>query len=773
MKIKTLITTIACFGVLLASGVALSSTSNNTKIAKATDYTSTLDFTTTTQCTVAETSELTYSDNIFTVSATAGSSSNANNYYPGASQSSTRVYSGATVTLSLAEGYYFASQDAIVISCNTVNYATTLGTKSTWTGATASVSSSTITVTPSDVNLSTISVSLSGTSGFTKIVANYTDETSSVVELTSISVDDITLNPGQTATASVTYTPTDATYKTVSYTSSNTGVATVDDSGVVTAVAAGTATLTVTSTVDDSVFATSTITVEDYAASALTVGDQYLIIADSTTYLYELTGVSASLGVATAYTSGSLSYDYPVVVEEGYYTNTVALKLGDVYLSYTVGSTSAALNSTSDISAASSWVVSYDEDSGYVASPVGNLDRNLRFNYNNGNPRFACYASTSSQYTAISFVDISDTELTDFTIDEFLDLYVGETESINVTYIPVAASDKTLTWESSDTDVAIVDDGAVTGVATGTATITASKEISGSTVSRTCTVTVHTAASTVTDTLNSTDLNLGASSYGNFSYTGENGAVYVGNAKKSSSTYNNSIQIRSSDSSGIITTFSGGREVQSITITFDSNNGNENDLYIYGSNTAYTGSDAAELYDSSTCGTLVTSIAGSTSSETYTFTEAYRYIGIRSSSNAFYIDSIDIVWELYTAETVSSDIKTLAGGWSNYVSTSNCASNYQEAKSMILTLDETELSTFQTSTDNEEIVSARTTYEYWCAVNGDDSPYSGSIVSSTSNELEISGDGSELIAVVAVVATTSLLGACLYLVCKKKVLISK
>ena len=68
-----------------------------------------------------------------------------------------------------------------------------------------------------------------------------------------------------------------------------------------------------------------------------------------------------------------------------------------------------------------------------------------------------------------------------------LDLEVGNTDTLNATVIPSNATNKTVTWSSSDTSVATVNNGTVTAVAQGTATITAAT-FNG--YKATCTVTV-------------------------------------------------------------------------------------------------------------------------------------------------------------------------------------------------------------------------------------------------------------------------------------------
>lgn len=89
---------------------------------------------------------------------------NANNYYPGAGQSSTRFYKNSTLTITPKEGkkltYY-------IFKATTENYASALS-KSTWTNAQVTVDGTTVSVI-ADNPSSEVSCKISATCGFTKV----------------------------------------------------------------------------------------------------------------------------------------------------------------------------------------------------------------------------------------------------------------------------------------------------------------------------------------------------------------------------------------------------------------------------------------------------------------------------------------------------------------------------------------------------------------------------------------------------------------------------
>lgn len=258
--------------------------------------------------------------------------------------------------------------------------------------------------------------------------------------------------------------------------------------GVVTGKKAGTAVVAITAETNNSGGTTScnaTINVSSIAAPGISAGENYVLYAVAEGKgNFELTGVASNIGSATQFSGDVPSCSYVLTVENGYYENTVAFKNGSAYLALT--SSGNNLHTNSEVNANSSWLVTYDSsDNSATITNTAFADRSIK--YNADSPRFACY--TGGQ-TNVLLYPYSDKALTDFTIDASISVYKTGTATIGVTYTPADASDKTLTWATSDATVATVVDGVVTGVEVGTCTVTASKVIGGVTVERTCAVTV-------------------------------------------------------------------------------------------------------------------------------------------------------------------------------------------------------------------------------------------------------------------------------------------
>ncbi|WP_458458016.1 Ig-like domain-containing protein [Pseudobutyrivibrio sp.] len=397
-----------------------------------------------------------------------------------------QIYSGQTATFTSSFGNILK----IVITCTaqgTSNYGpgkvgtvnpgsySYSGYKGTWVGDAASVT-----------------FNASAQVRMTSIVVTYASSGS--VSPTAISCDAQAIDVIESVNLAneVTFIPANTTETGLSFAiKSGNSYIDLESSGKITGKSHGTAVVTITPS-DTTAGATAidvNIVVSSIAAPGITVGNDYVIYAiDSTNGNYELSSVSGDYGHGTSFTGDIPSCSYVLATENGYYENTVAFKNGSNYLALT--SNDSKLFTSSTINANSSWVVTWDSsDNSARIVNTAYPTREILFNYNGGTTRFACYTTGGSQLP-ISLYPYQNKPLVDFTIQSTIGVYKTGQATIEVTYNPADASDKTLTWTSGDATVATVADGVVTGVAVGTTTITASKVISGTTVSRNCTVTV-------------------------------------------------------------------------------------------------------------------------------------------------------------------------------------------------------------------------------------------------------------------------------------------
>lgn len=104
-----------------------------------------------------------------------------------------------------------------------------------------------------------------------------------------------------------------------------------------------------------------------------------------------------------------------------------------------------------------------------------------------------CFTASLSVLGPVALIDVKEatggTEVTSVTLNKAtLNLEVGETGKLSATVLPASAADKSITWSSSNTDVAsVISNGTVTAKKAGTAVITATA-VNGKNAS--CTVTV-------------------------------------------------------------------------------------------------------------------------------------------------------------------------------------------------------------------------------------------------------------------------------------------
>ena len=194
----------------------------------------------------------------------------------------------------------------------------------------------------------------------------------------------------------------------VKWVSGTPATATINETtGVVHAVAAGSTVITA-KIVDseDNVLASNSITVS-VVENAVADGDTFIVKATHDATEYFLTGVSNNIGTTSTSQSNAMIFTAIESEKPGQFQ----FKNGNDYLSYSGNSNN--LYTTTDAEAASTLWKALNSGSGVVVESVNVAGRKLQFNYNNGNPRFACY--TSSQ-TLVSLLKVSAPEVDEVTV---------------------------------------------------------------------------------------------------------------------------------------------------------------------------------------------------------------------------------------------------------------------------------------------------------------------------------------------------------------------
>lgn len=377
-----------------------------------------------------------------------------------------------------------------------------------------------------------ITASTSGVSASADVIVS-----AKPVHVTLISLDriELSLKEGETATLTPTIEPAAATDKSVTWSSDNTSVATVSD-GKVTAVKAGTATISV-KTADGGKVATCVVTVTPnnvpVFAVVLTRGAISLVEGGSTTltaYVVpenasnkNVTWTSSNTSVATVTQDGTVTAvkagtaDITVTTADGGETatcvvtvhakliNVTGVTLNKTSLSLSEGSTETLI-ATITPSDAHDKIVTWTSSNTSVATVTDGKVTGVKagtatitVKTDDGHKTATCAVTVTANKVAVTGVTLNKTTLS---------LVEGNTETLTATVAPSTATNKNVTWTSSNTSVATVTDGKVTAVKAGSATITV-KTADGSKTA-TCAVTVTAKTVAVTGvTLNKTTLSLG------------------------------------------------------------------------------------------------------------------------------------------------------------------------------------------------------------------------------------------------------------------------
>jgi uncharacterized protein YjdB len=441
------------------------------------------------------------------------------------------AYTQASVTLTAGATQSFSAYQYIVLTNTNVVPIAVTGVTVNPTTATVGIGSTqqlSATITPSNATNQTINWTSSnnavanvnpsglvtglaaGTSTITATTADGNKTATSVVTITTVSITGVSISPatvslytGNTQQLSATVAPANATNKTVTWSSSNTAIATVNSSGLVTAVAAGTANITVT-TQDGSKTAISTVTVN--TTTSFTVNF----------YRPSTWGTSIKIYWWSALPAGILA--------DGSWPGVTMTDAGNGWYSYTFTN----ITSTNLI---------FNDGTNQTA----NLNRTKAGWYMNN----TWYDTNPGTSVAVTGVTLSPTTAT---------LNIGGTQQLTTSILPSNATNKTVTYSSSNTAVATVNTtGIITAVAAGTATITATTQDGAKTAA--CAVTVNTPTVAVTSvSLSPTTVTMTIGGTQQLTAT-----VLPSNATNKTVTYNSSnTSIATVNTSGLITAVASG-----------------------------------------------------------------------------------------------------------------------------------------------------------------------------------------------------------------------
>ena len=274
----------------------------------------------------------------------------------------------------------------------------------------------------------------------------------------TLNTDKLSLFTGDSETLTATVLPAEATNQNLIWGSDNGNVATADQNGKVTAVAPGTAAITVT-TLDGNFKATCAVTVTDKT---------YALSADQTTLDFGAICAGDAQPAAQTVT----------ITNTGNQTVTLNQPSAVNFQVGALSGTELAPNGTATFTVQPK-----------AGLAVGEYKEELTVSNQN-----------AGEVTLTLTFKVNPVLVTGLTLDKnTLALFAGDSATLTAAVTPDNATNKTLTWASSNTAVATVDQsGKVTAVAPGTAAITVTtNDGSGKVASCPVTVTAKTYALTI------------------------------------------------------------------------------------------------------------------------------------------------------------------------------------------------------------------------------------------------------------------------------------
>jgi uncharacterized protein YjdB len=330
--------------------------------------------------------------------------------------------------------------------------------------------------------------------------------TTSTVAVTGVTITPTTMSLGINGTAQLTKTiaPSNATNQSVTWASSNSAVATVSSTGLVTGKAAGSATITA-KTSDGNKTTTASVTVSPSQVATIDLDNASQ--GTETNKFNFGSGWTHATNTADQYFMSTASFSNTT-------SNTVSLQFtGNKVELFTAKASHHGIAGVSIDGGPETLVDLYSGTrqnyvSVYNSALVdGNHTIKIRVTGTKNSAATGTYVVVdfikvySLSGTAVSGVTVSPATVT---------LAPGSTQQLTPTISPSTASNKNVTWTSSNNGVATVSpSGLVTAIAAGAATITA-KSVDGAKTS-TSAITVSSSVSSVAISPSSVAVNLGAS----------------------------------------------------------------------------------------------------------------------------------------------------------------------------------------------------------------------------------------------------------------------